>query len=81
MFELYFQVDHQIHRKLLQKNFDHCFHDYIPAKVCTFGSGDISRDGSRDTGVQFHFDCVDSGIETEIEMKDVGIQVNLPFLT
>ena len=54
---------------------------YIPAKVCTFGSGDISRDGSRDTGVQFRSDCVDSGFQTEIEMKDIGIQVNLPLLT
>lgn len=67
--------------KTTGKNFDHCFHDYIPAKVCTFDSGDISREGSRDTGVQFRSDSVDSGIQTEIEMKDVGIQVNLPLLT
>jgi len=67
--------------KTTGKNFDHRFHDYIPAKVCAFASGDISRDGSRDTGVQLCYDCVDSGIQTETEMKDVGIQVNLPLLT
>lgn len=62
-------------------NFDHCFHDYIPTKVCNFDSGDISGDGSRGTGVQLCSNSIDNGVQTGVEMKDFGVQVNLPLLT
>lgn len=61
-------------------NFNHCFHDYIPTKVFNYDSGDISRDGSRDKGVQFS-NSIDNGVQTAVEMKDFGVQVNLPLLT
>ena len=34
-------------------NFHHCFHDYISTTSCNFDSGGISKDGSRDKGIQF----------------------------
>ena len=55
--------------KTTGKNFDHCFHDYIPAKVCTFDSGDISREWSRDTGVQFRSDSVDMVFKRKLKWK------------
>ena len=39
------------------------------------------RDGSRDTGLQFCSSSVDSEVQTKVEMKEVGVQVNLPLLT
>ena len=48
---------------------------------CKVYSEDLFRDGSRDTGVQFCSSSVDSEVQTKVEMKEVGVQVNLPLLT
>ena len=62
-------------------NFHHCFHDYISTTSCNFDSGGISRDGSRDKGIQFCSNSTDSGVQATVEMKDFGVQVSLPLLT
>ena len=40
-----------------------------------------SRDGSRDKGIQFCSNSTNSGVQATVEMKDFGVQVNLPLLT
>ena len=62
-------------------NFHHCFLDYISTTSCNFDSGGISRDGSRDKGIQFCSNSTNSGVQATVEMKDFGVQVNLPLLT
>ena len=62
-------------------NFHHCFHDYISTTSCNFDSGGISRDGSRDKGIQFCSNSTNSGVQATVEMKDFGVQVSLPLLT
>ena len=62
-------------------NFHHCFYDYISTTSCNFDSGGISKDGSRDKGIQFCSNSTNSGVQATVEMKDFGVQVNLPQLT
>ena len=62
-------------------NFHHCFHHYISTTSCNFDSGGISKDGSRDKGIQFCSNSTNSGVQATVEMKDCGVQVNLPLLT
>ena len=62
-------------------NFHHYFHDYISTTSCNFDSGGISKDGPRDKGFQFCSNSTNSGVQATVEMKDFGVQVNLPLLT
>ena len=62
-------------------NFHHCFHDYISTTLCNFDSGGISKDGLRDKGIQFCSNSTNSGVQATVEIKDFGVQVNLPLLT
>ncbi|XP_074628852.1 uncharacterized protein LOC141886548 [Acropora palmata] len=62
-------------------NFYHCFHDYISTTSRNFDSGGISKNGPRDKGIQFCSDSTSSGVQATVEMKDFGVQVNLPLLT
>ena len=48
---------------------------------CNFDSGGISKDGPRDEGIQFCSNSTNSGVQATVEMKDFGVQVNLPLLT
>ena len=41
----------------------------------------ICKDGPRDKGIQFCFNSTNSGVQATVEMKDFGVQVNLPLLT
>lgn len=41
----------------------------------------ILMDGSRDKGIQFCSNSTNSGVQATVEMKDFGVQVNLPLLT
>ncbi|CAB4033962.1 Hypothetical predicted protein, partial [Paramuricea clavata] len=66
----------------LCNSFDHCFHDYLPKEAFNPESGDILRDTTRDTGVQFCSASVDKHVQTEtVQVKEIGVQVNLPSLT
>ena len=62
-------------------NFHHCFHDYVSNTSCNFDSGCISKDGPRDKSIQFCSNSTNSGVQATVEMKDFGVQVNLPLLT
>ena len=59
-------------------NFDRCFHDYISTTPCNFDSGGSSKDGPGDKGTQFCSNSTNSGVQATVEMKDFGVQVNLP---
>ena len=59
-----------------ESNFHHCFHDYISTTSCNFDSGSISKDGPRQKDLSFV-----PILLTVVEMKDFGVQVNLPLLT
>ena len=48
---------------------------------CNFDSGGISKDGPRDEGIQFCSNSTNSGVQATVELKDFGVQVNLPLLT
>ena len=48
---------------------------------CNSDSGGISKDGPRDEGIQFCSNSTNSGVQATVEMKDFGVQVNLPLLT
>ena len=62
-------------------NFHPCLHDYISTTSCNFDSGGICKDRSRDKGIQFCSNSTNSGVQATVEMKDFGVQVNLPQLT
>ena len=62
-------------------NFHHCFHDYLSTTSCNFDSGGISKDGPEDKGSQAGSNSTNSGVQATVEMKDGGVQVNLPLLT
>ena len=62
-------------------NFHHCFHDYISTTPCNFDSGGSSKDLPGDKGTQFCSNSTNSGVQATVEMKDVGVQVNLLLLT
>ena len=48
---------------------------------CNFDSGGISKDGPRDEDIQFCSNSTNSGVQATVEMKDFGVQVNLPLFT
>ena len=62
-------------------NFHLCFHDYISTTPCNFDSGVSSKDGPEDKGSQAGSNSTNSGVQATVEMKDFGVQVNLPLLT
>ena len=45
-----------------------------------FDSGGICKNGPRDKGIQFCSNSANSGVQATVEIKDFGVQVNLPLL-
>lgn len=61
-------VKNQLNTHQVPNNFHCCFHDYISTTSCNFDSGGISKDGSRDKGIQVCSNSTNSGVQATVEM-------------